>query len=427
MSAPRPASTRQRGQAMVLMVLGLVAAMAMVGLIIDGGNAYVQQRATQNAADAAAEAGTVVLAQNVLAINSGLTQKTDADVLAALNASASVNAIHPFTIGPAANSVAYYTDILGNMITPGGAITTDPATAAQVGAGTIPGCTASCTNNLASGIRAFGRRDFSTYVSGIIGLSQFRATTQATAVTGYAQNPCDSAQGCALLPVTFAINITSCDGSGDTQYTTTPWTITTPPYTSANESILSLCKNGPGAVGWLDLGGAGNLAQQITTPTHGAIPIPTWLQTQPGNPNNLDTELSAYWGTTVGVHDPEDKIVLIPFFDGTCDEDRPDGEVPGPGSPTPFPGICVGGSAGNGNNTFYHIPYFIGFLLDRTYTAGNNNPECNQAPGSPFTSGNGASGCFKGWFVYVVLPPGPVSANPGPGGPNAPLTVQLIK
>lgn len=46
-----------RGQILVIFALGLVALIAAVGLVIDGGSAYAQRRAEQNAADFAALAG----------------------------------------------------------------------------------------------------------------------------------------------------------------------------------------------------------------------------------------------------------------------------------------------------------------------------------------------------------------------------------
>jgi Flp pilus assembly protein TadG len=47
----------QRGQIIVIFALGLVAIVAMVGLVLDGGSAFAQRRAEQNAADLAALAG----------------------------------------------------------------------------------------------------------------------------------------------------------------------------------------------------------------------------------------------------------------------------------------------------------------------------------------------------------------------------------
>src|SRR5207247_3815251 len=55
----------ERGQSLVLMALALVALLAMTGLIVDGGHAWAQQRASQNASDASSEAGTVILAQRL--------------------------------------------------------------------------------------------------------------------------------------------------------------------------------------------------------------------------------------------------------------------------------------------------------------------------------------------------------------------------
>ena len=57
---PPPASDpsiHQRGQIIVLFVLGLVAMVAMVGLVLDGGDAFAQRRDQQNGADLAAIAG----------------------------------------------------------------------------------------------------------------------------------------------------------------------------------------------------------------------------------------------------------------------------------------------------------------------------------------------------------------------------------
>lgn len=52
-AAPSP----ERGQILVIFVLGLVAMVAMVGLVLDGGSAFAQRRDQQNVADLAALAG----------------------------------------------------------------------------------------------------------------------------------------------------------------------------------------------------------------------------------------------------------------------------------------------------------------------------------------------------------------------------------
>ncbi len=412
------------GQTLVIFALALTALLAMSALIVDAGNAFAQQRGTQNGADAASEAGATVIAQSLLSTAAGQGPRTDAQVLAAMNSVAAIDNIRPFNPGVSDNSKGYYTDISGNLLTSSGATTTDPAQAVQVGAAAgnvIPQCNANCVGSSAAGVQAVGNRPFPTVMARVIGFTSFTATTAATAVAGYGPSVCDAPQGCALLPVTFSTTRVSCSNSGDTNYSQTPWTIAVPDangnFNNADMVILGLCKNGPGAVGWIDFG-CGNLASQIQNPCNASVPIPTWLQTQPGNNNSLDDELAAYYG----------REVLIPFFDGTCNQDRPDNEAPGfPLGAGVVPGVCVGGTAGSGANRYYHIPYFLGFHLYATYTSGNNGGPCNSAPGSPFVSGNGGNGCFKGWITRLVAGPGAVSVNPQPGSPATPLSITLIK
>ena len=48
--------SRERGQVLVIFALALVAIMAMTGLVLDGGSAFVQRRDMQNVSDSAAMA-----------------------------------------------------------------------------------------------------------------------------------------------------------------------------------------------------------------------------------------------------------------------------------------------------------------------------------------------------------------------------------
>jgi hypothetical protein len=65
---PTRVARQEAGQTLALMALVLVGLLAMVALVIDGGNAYAQQRMTQNGTDAAAEAGAVVLANRLVGL-----------------------------------------------------------------------------------------------------------------------------------------------------------------------------------------------------------------------------------------------------------------------------------------------------------------------------------------------------------------------
>src|SRR5262245_32650763 len=57
--------TTSRGQILPLVAISMVALLALLALIIDGGNAWVQQRVTQNGSDSSAVAGASVLAQKL--------------------------------------------------------------------------------------------------------------------------------------------------------------------------------------------------------------------------------------------------------------------------------------------------------------------------------------------------------------------------
>ena len=77
-----------RGQVIVLIALAMVAMLAAVALVIDGGNAYAQQRKTQNGIDASAESGTAQLARRMVGVTI-----TDADVMSAITQTATANDI----------------------------------------------------------------------------------------------------------------------------------------------------------------------------------------------------------------------------------------------------------------------------------------------------------------------------------------------
>jgi Flp pilus assembly protein TadG len=70
---------RERGQVLVLFTLSLVAMVAMVGLVLDGGSAFAQRRTEQNAADLAAMAG----ANAYLNLDSTIAARTAAATAAA--------------------------------------------------------------------------------------------------------------------------------------------------------------------------------------------------------------------------------------------------------------------------------------------------------------------------------------------------------
>jgi hypothetical protein len=386
----------ERGQILVIVAVGFIVMVALVGLVVDGGYAWGKQRETQNAADSAAEAGAVVIMENLAGT---VPAKTDADVSSALLASASSNGV--------AVANAFYTDIDGRLLDPTGGIAANDASAARVGAGTIPPGT--------SGVKAIGEQTFDTFLARVIGFSQFTASAPAIAVAGYAGGTCDAEAGCVILPITVPVTVLGCDGSNN------PAPVVPATKWPAPSSVLSvpLCKNGPGNVGWLDwtptAGGTSELEQAILTPSNPALEWPQWYYiTSTGNVNSkpIEDALRTYDG----------QVVQVPQFDGTCDAaptgpglaDCPDGHV-----------------GGNGSNQWYHIAGMSAFQFCATSVAGcstagfdhgayvnGSNPICD--------TGNGATSCLAGKFKTISYK-GRVTAAPGPNTSSSNLTVALIK
>jgi hypothetical protein len=404
-------SSSPRGQVVVIVAAGMVVIVAMVGLVIDGGFAWGQQRKAQNGADAAAEAAAVVIAQSLKG-----AQVTDGDVGCAVEQTAAANGLE--------NPTAIYTDWQGNFIVP---------------QATVGLCNSGGTIPLgAQGAKVQGDRQFDTFLARVIGFNEFTAGATATAVAGVPTGICAADEGCAVLPVTFPLTAVSCDGQNQqlpvpgTQWPLVQVTNPNPgpnelPYAStANEAIIPLCAVGPGAVGWLDFGCAPNLSETITRPCNPEFDIPDWLLTQPGNTNSLDGDLNTFAGPLLGV--PDDSQILIPINDNTCMSDPNSNELPHEDDPEcPGDGDGSLNGSGNGNNFYYHISKWTNFMIDQVYTSGNNPPECNSLPGYPASGGNGATGCFKGWFVGPYVISGPVGGGAtGPGDAGV-IAIQLIR
>jgi hypothetical protein len=391
---------RDAGQALVIMVIALLTIIAGTGLIIDGGNAWAQQRMTQAGSDAASEAGAVVLAGHLAGAAAPPTG-WDAAVDSAINASAGKNGI---TV-----TVAYYTDICGTLLRPDGTKAMTVSEAAAVGDGglptnnnTNPDCPSGAVGPVA-GVQVEGHRDFSTYLSGVIGITALEADTTATAVTGFLQGTCEAASGCVVLPVTAPVTVVTCAGNGEAELTPVPW-----PKNA--RVIVPLCKNNPGNVGWIDWtpkgGGTPELEDSILIPDNPPIDLPSWQYvTSTGNVNSKQIEdaLNTYIG----------QVVLFPMFDLTCGEDPVFGQV------KVAPNYGCGDVGGNGQNQWYRFPQFAAFQLERAHVNGNNSAACD--------TGNGATSCLIGKFVDFVTSG---TVGPGAGGgttQSSVLGVQLIK
>lgn len=379
------AVAREQGQALPILAIAVAGLLAMTALIVDGGNAMAQHRATQNATDAAALAGATVMVQNVGQPGS----KTSGDVSAAIDLVLTANVTD--RVG------AVYVRLDESQIGPvsnGGGIPAE-----------------------AYGVQVTGAREFATYLAPILGWDQLGATASATALAGPLTGACE---GCPVLPVTFPVQITTCDGTNRSINIGTDWLAVPIDTALADrggvfEAIIPLCSNGPGDVGWLDFGKKSpfncgdNLADWIDPDSlcNAEIDAPDWLHASTGNVNdvNVENNLNTY----------RDKIVGIPLFDGTCRDDPGERDCPTGREGT-----------GTGDNYWYHIPRVAAFLLDEAFIQGNNHPECNMDPGYPKVGGNGSTGCLKGWFIDLVSL-GEVGDGSGQGGNPTVLGIQLVR
>ena len=433
-------SPREGGQALVVMVGVMLLSIALLAVVIDGGNVMTQQRMTQAGADSTAEAGAIVLARRLAgATPPGLGWDDEVDTK--IDASALANGV---TV-----QAAYYTDICGIPLRPDGTAalnadgTENLAQAMQVGTGNLPGGTAttpdcpSLTVGPVAGVMIIGRKDVDAYVARAIGVATFAVNTRATAVAGYLQSSCGASQGswCAVLPITIPVNTVTCDGSNNVVLGTDEW-----PW---NEVMtVPLCKSSPGNVGWLDWdppgGGASELVCSIVNPDNPAINLPSWQYVDStgnvngGGPCTDDETAVDYNGVEEAVRKYEGQVVLIPQFDMTCRTKNSDPD-PVSSQPTinedPYYGCPNLPGGGSGVNIWYRMPSFAYFQLCETsdpdcggrhgaYMSGGNAAECD--------TGNGAVSCLVGQFVDI-LSTGTVGPGAGSGTGSKAIGVQLIK
>jgi Putative Flp pilus-assembly TadE/G-like len=396
------AAERARGQILPLFAVMAFVIIAMVGLIIEGGNVFGQQRIAQNGADSSANAGALVIAEHLAG-----AARTGDQVRDAIHAAATDNGL--------ASAAAEYTNGVGSPL------------GIPVGSGAIP--------DNARGVKVGGDRAASATFSRILGFTELKAAADATAVAGRTTGDCVlDDDGCTVLPVTFPVQVSTCDGAGNLEGGT--WVGAPPPgpehedddywplvdqgdLPSATDpdgntdtmAILSLCRapdGASGAFGWLELDPSKNLAREIEGPLNTTIDLPDWIQTQPGNPNSVEDELEAY------IHQP----VLIPLHNGACRED--------PGAD----GVCDDeGVDPVGSNTWYYVHTLAVFYPHEFNVSGANVDRCASGPGTPtapVTSGTGFLGCMKGWFVsYVVAGPIVIGNEPIPAG--SAMGTQLIR
>lgn len=380
-STPR---SRERGQILVVAVLGFIAMIAGAALVLEGGNAYAQQRVAQNGSDAAANAGAVAMGQRLAGV-----PVSDGTVLAAVTSVANANAIDSF--------IARYTDVSGRFLDNNGAVVGSAAQAAVVG----PGDGVDGIPTGAQGVAVDATRTFNTVLGRVVGINAFDASATATAVAGLLV-------GGNFLPLVIPISIVDCDTNGNLgSVPEDTWAVSDPGSPPVGpEYIVPLCKTGGGSFQVLDLDPTQRCDEEIANP-----PYITW-ETLPvvvgsDNGNNCAKPITDYVNANLTYRQGE--TVLLPICDNAL------------GDP------C--GTEG-GSRATYRITKVAAFAIDYMSDTNNrNNPACATFVRPDGTSaqpiaGNGSSSCLVGWFVRIIHA-GPVGS--GTVGNADAIGVQLIK
>ncbi len=367
--ADRRDGRAQAGQVLVITALLLMAIVGGVAIVVDGGNAFAQQRSAQNATDAAAEAGATVIGEYL-----GKVSKTEADVYTAITTMATKDGLDSVT--------GYYTDWQGHPLDASGVVTT-PGSAAQLNGGILP--------VRVQGVHVDGHKTFDTYFARAVGVTQYTANTGATAVAG-------RLTGGVFLPVVFPINITDCEGNGSLGAGQDTWQLSQPgnPPTG-QEYIVPLCKTGGGNFMILDLDPNLSCQQEVLTPPAVQWNLPTWVPADNGN--DCAKKIAEAMGNWHG------KVVTVPVCDSSPDQ------------------AC--NQEGSGSNASYHIVKVASFYVDyMSYQNNGTNGLCSPHDGLVPIAGNGSSSCIAGWFVRYITA-GPVGE--GDIGNSDAVGVQLIQ
>jgi Flp pilus assembly protein TadG len=316
------ARRRSEGQILAMFAGGAILLILITGLVIDGGNVFLQRRDSQNSADIGAMAGTKRLADYyVLPTGSAgkaftgtdnvytkiATRMGQNDCSSALGSDCSWTARY---VGPRSGST--FIDL--GPVGPGDAV---PPTV---------------NGQKALGVSVNVTRTPRTYLLGVVGQSTWTVRTVATALT----TKLSDAPAGQILPIA----------------------LTSMPTQEGAIYALTSGANGPGNFGWISWDGsnnAGALATSVCTPNNPAFALPREFTGDPGKTNASDVrDCLQTWVDN-------QQVVLIPIVEATGDD------------PSNTNG-CDTGS--NGNNFTYCVTGLAAFVI-----TGFSQPAVDQING----------------------------------------------
>ena len=297
----------ERGQILILFAGGLITLILFVGLVVDGGNAFLNRRDGQNSADLGALAGTKKLADTWRQTGG------QSGVYAGTNAYQAIATTMTANNCTTADNCTWTARYVG----PRAGTTFQDLGAVNPGDTNIPGWNGGFK---AIGVKVDVTRTPRTYFLGVIGQSTWTVGTTATAITG---RPA-SAPGGQLLPIAFVDPVQ-------------PLNLTT-------LYALTSGANGPGNFGWVSWTGsnsAGALATALCTPNNPPFSLPAEFPGDPGKTNASAVRACLEQWVDNG------ETVLIPIVYAVDDPAAPAG--------------CTTG--GNGNNFTFCIKAIAAFKI----------------------------------------------------------------
>lgn len=264
-----PERRRSPGQIVVMFGIGLLVILLSVGLVVDGGTAFLERRGAQNDADVATLAGTRVVADAYT--DAERRDRSRGDVYAAISASMARNGCEP----AGAASCVWQARFVGQGERDLGPVTPGDALGIR-GSGIL-------------GVRVDVTRRPRTYFLGVIGQSSWKVETTATAL---ATTPKQAPAG-QLLPIALKEPAV--------------------PFQAGQVYDVTAGKTTPGGFVWLSWSGSkspGALSASVCSPNNSAFSIgaSTWISAGPvaAAPQDI-TCISRDWIKSKST-------VLIPIF-----------------------------------------------------------------------------------------------------------------
>jgi len=373
----------ERGQALVIMIFAMIALLVIAGLAIDGGMVFLERRRMQNSADAAALAGTRLLAAAVC----GKQGADDTAIFAEARQYAEKNGVQD-----TGNVVADY-------------VSFDEVVLGRVGGGTIP--PGSTGVSVTVGITR------PTHFVSLVGISEARASASALAMTG---RPIVAS---GLRPFGVPLDVVQQLSDGDCfeisfgQHCDDQHQDCTIEYLDGQTSSHR---------GWMNMNYVWNQYEELSGWPRATSPNPggdlmDWMQ------NGWDGTLYAdgLWAFLYRNGDfihanpgteqdalnvaPIGELILVPVFDAfpDCDGVPPDLEPPWPSPPGAPKDACTGMAGAS----YYHIVGFASVTIEDVHTSNHSLEVCvekitiGQGQPSP-SAGYGSDVCAMHTMVVTL-------------------------